>query len=130
MLQGIIKPALQRLRDAYCARARELGEEMLSMQEKRDSGRELLAERNEENRAAEAQVGWLRSLCPGSAWASGSGNVQVLVSACSSPRVVGSGVFGCTSVCGLGIQQWEHLCGVWMAQVECLPSSVAGSQGG
>ena len=31
-LQGIIKPALQRLRDSYAARARELADEMLSLQ--------------------------------------------------------------------------------------------------
>eukprot|EP00887_Chlorella_sp_A99_P000063 scaffold16.g63.t1 len=55
-LKGIIKPALQRLRDAYAARARELGEAMLGLQERRDAGRELLGERTEEIRAAEAQV--------------------------------------------------------------------------
>jgi hypothetical protein len=31
-LQGIVKPALQRLRDSYNARARELADEMLSLQ--------------------------------------------------------------------------------------------------
>lgn len=56
-LQGIVKPALQRLRDSYSAKARELADLLLSLQEQADSMRELLAEREEENRNAEAQVG-------------------------------------------------------------------------
>ncbi|KAI7842998.1 hypothetical protein COHA_003332 [Chlorella ohadii] len=55
-LKGIVKPALQRLRDSYSAKARELADQLLSLQEKHDSVRELLAEREEENRNAEAQV--------------------------------------------------------------------------
>lgn len=51
-----MKPALQRLRDGYSAKARELGDQLLSLQEQADSVRELLAEREEENRNAEAQV--------------------------------------------------------------------------
>lgn len=31
-VQGIVKPALQRLRDAYAAKARELGDQLLSLQ--------------------------------------------------------------------------------------------------
>jgi F0F1-type ATP synthase membrane subunit b/b' len=53
----MVKPALQRLRDGYSGRARELADQLLSLQEQRDSVRELLAEREEENRNAEAQVG-------------------------------------------------------------------------
>ncbi|KAL4420345.1 hypothetical protein ABPG77_006152 [Micractinium sp. CCAP 211/92] len=55
-LKGIVKPALQRLRDGYSAKARELGDQLLSLQEQADSVRELLAEREEENRNAEGQV--------------------------------------------------------------------------
>lgn len=55
-LKGIIKPALQRIKDHYAARARELSEEELSLEEKRDAAAELVAERNEENAHAEAQV--------------------------------------------------------------------------
>ena len=55
--QGIVKPALQRLRDAYSTKARDLADQLLSLQEQHDSMRELLAEREEENRNAEAQVG-------------------------------------------------------------------------
>jgi F0F1-type ATP synthase membrane subunit b/b' len=52
-----VKPALQRLRDAYSTKARDLADQLLSLQEQHDSMRELLAEREEENRNAEAQVG-------------------------------------------------------------------------
>jgi kinetochore protein NDC80 len=55
-LKGIVKPALQRVRDAYAARARALAEEALSLAEKGDAAGELLAERAEENGAAEARV--------------------------------------------------------------------------
>ncbi|PSC74916.1 Kinetochore NDC80 [Micractinium conductrix] len=55
-LKGIVKPALQRLRDGYAAKARALTDQLLSLQEQADSVRELLAEREEENRNAEAQV--------------------------------------------------------------------------
>ncbi len=62
-LQGIVKPALQRLRDGYSAKARELGDQLLSLQEQADSVRELLAEREEENRNAEGQVRVGRVVC-------------------------------------------------------------------
>jgi kinetochore protein NDC80 len=55
-LKGIIKPALQRIRDHYASRARELGEENLSLAEKRDAAGEVVAERSEECSNAEAQV--------------------------------------------------------------------------
>ncbi|GAB4815903.1 hypothetical protein N2152v2_002949 [Parachlorella kessleri] len=55
-LKGIIKPALQRLRDSYNGRARELADEMLSLQERRDTGIESMSERTEENAQIEAQV--------------------------------------------------------------------------
>lgn len=55
-LKGIVKPALQRLRDGYSAKARDLADQLLSLQEQHDSMRELLAEREEENRNAEAQA--------------------------------------------------------------------------
>jgi kinetochore protein NDC80 len=55
-LKGIIKPALQRIRDHYASKARELGEESLSLAEKRDAAAEVVAERSEECTNAEAQV--------------------------------------------------------------------------
>ena len=55
-LKGIIKPALQRIKDHYAGRARELGEEELSLAEKRDASAELVTERTEECSNAEAQV--------------------------------------------------------------------------
>ena len=55
-LKGIIKPALQRIRDHYASRARELGEEDLSLAEKRDAAAEVVAERAEECTNAEAQL--------------------------------------------------------------------------
>lgn len=55
-LKGIIKPALQRIIDHYASRARELGEENLSLAEKRDAAAEVVAERSEECTNAEAQV--------------------------------------------------------------------------
>lgn len=58
-----MKPALQRLRDGYSAKARELGDQLLSLQEQADSVRELLAEREEENRNAEGQVTAGRVVC-------------------------------------------------------------------
>ena len=60
-LKGIIKPALQRIRDHYASRARELGEEGLSLAEKRDASGEVLTERAEECYNAEAQVRELES---------------------------------------------------------------------
>ncbi|KAI3425309.1 hypothetical protein D9Q98_009074 [Chlorella vulgaris] len=55
-LKGMVKAALQRLRDAYSGKARELADQLLSLQEQHDSVGELLGEREEENRNAEAQV--------------------------------------------------------------------------
>lgn len=55
-LKGIIKPALQRIKDHYVARTRELTEEELSLEEKRDAAAEVAHERAEENAGIEAQV--------------------------------------------------------------------------
>ncbi len=55
-VQGAIKPALMRLRDSYVTRARELGVEMLSLQERRDTGSEVLAERADDNATLEEKV--------------------------------------------------------------------------
>lgn len=83
-LQGILKPALQRLRDGYTAKARELGDLLLSLQEQADSVRELLAEREEENRNAEAQV-----------WAAARAAIGAV------PYVVTGGRRGASCSCGL-----------------------------
>ena len=58
-LKGTIRPALERLRDQYATRARELDEEALSLRDQRDSGLEALTEREEDCAAAQAQVGKL-----------------------------------------------------------------------
>lgn len=55
-LKGIIKPALQRLRDSYSVKARELAEEELFLAEKRDAVSELVTERAEEANLAEMTV--------------------------------------------------------------------------
>lgn len=54
--QGVIKPALVRLRDATTTRAQELLEEALALQERRDSGNDMLTERTEENALLGVQV--------------------------------------------------------------------------
>ena len=52
-----MKPALARLRESRAARARELSEEVLAVQERLDAGLEALTERTEENAALGTQVG-------------------------------------------------------------------------
>eukprot|EP00884_Botryococcus_braunii_P005546 jgi/Botrbrau1/14993/Bobra.0018s0093.1 len=54
--KGGIKPALMRLRDATATRAQELLEEALALQERRDSGNDMLTERTEENALLGVQV--------------------------------------------------------------------------
>ena len=56
-VQGEVKPALARLRESRAARARELSEEVLAVQERLDAGLEALTERTEENAALGTQVG-------------------------------------------------------------------------
>lgn len=51
-----MKPALARLRDSRAARARELSEEVLAVQERLDGGLEALTERTEDNAALGTQV--------------------------------------------------------------------------
>ena len=48
-VQGEVKPTLARLRESRAARARELSEEVLAVQERLDAGLEALTERTEEN---------------------------------------------------------------------------------
>jgi hypothetical protein len=55
-LQGVVKPALGRLRDATASRAQELLEEALALQERRDAGNHILTERTEENALLGVQV--------------------------------------------------------------------------
>lgn len=51
-----MKPALARLRESRAARARELSEEVLAVQERLDAGLEALTERTEDNAALGTQV--------------------------------------------------------------------------
>lgn len=55
-LKGEVKPALARLRESRAARARELSEEVLAVQERLDAGLEALTERTEENAGLGTQV--------------------------------------------------------------------------
>lgn len=55
-LKGIVKPALQRMKDRYASKARELAQELLSLEEKKDAATEVLTERREESSHAEAHV--------------------------------------------------------------------------
>ena len=55
-LQGSVKPALGRLRDGLATRARELSQELLALQEKRDAGLDAITERTEDNAALETMV--------------------------------------------------------------------------
>ena len=55
-----MKPALARLRESRAARARELSEEVLAVQERLDAGLEALTERTEEN----AGLGTQACFCP------------------------------------------------------------------
>ena len=59
-MQGEVKPALARLRESRAARARELSEEVLAVQERLDAGLEALTERTEEN----AGLGTQARPCP------------------------------------------------------------------
>ena len=54
--KGIVKPVLQQIRDVYSSKARYLGKEELSLEEKCDALREITAERAGENASLEAQV--------------------------------------------------------------------------
>jgi len=56
VVQGEVKPALARLRESRAARARELSEEVLAVQERLDAGLEALTERTEENAALGTQA--------------------------------------------------------------------------
>ena len=51
-----MNPALARLRESRAARARELSEEVLAVQERLDAGLEALTERTEDNAALGTQV--------------------------------------------------------------------------
>ncbi len=59
-VQAEVKPALARLRESRAARARELSEEVLAVQERLDAGLEALTERTEEN----AGLGTQACPCP------------------------------------------------------------------
>ena len=71
MMQGTVKPALGRLRDSLATRTRELSQELLALQEKRDAGLDALTERTEDNAALETMVSatwcnpWLEPREPG-----------------------------------------------------------------
>ena len=63
-MQGEVKPALARLRDSRAGRARELSEEVLSVQERLDAGLEALTERTEDNATLGTQVpGYSLTFC-------------------------------------------------------------------
>ncbi len=55
-LQGVIKPGLDHLCDAYRSKAAQLGRDLLGLRERGGSVTEALRERTEENRALEAMV--------------------------------------------------------------------------
>ena len=61
-MQGEVKPALARLHESRAARARELSEEVLAVQERLDAGQEALTERTEDNATLGTQV-LLMPLC-------------------------------------------------------------------
>ena len=58
-MQGEVKPALARLRESRAARARELSEEVLAVQERLDAVLEALTERTEDNATLGTQVPFL-----------------------------------------------------------------------
>jgi kinetochore protein NDC80 len=60
-LRGIARPALQRLRERYAGRARELASEELGLRERADAARAAAAERADECAAAEAAARELES---------------------------------------------------------------------
>ena len=90
-VQGEVKPALARLRESRAARARELSEELLSVQERLDAGLEALTERTEENATLGTQVRSTRNVSSPTECKSGhlvekhsqGLNVQRLVSTCA-----------------------------------------------
>ena len=88
-LKGTIKPALTRLREAYRTRTADLGRDMLSLQDKHASGRELIQERLDENGAVEAQaraaVSW---------WEKGSGGGGALLRPARA-RLLARFIFAC-----------------------------------
>ena len=55
-MQGEVKPALTRLRESRAARARELSDEALAVQERLDGCLEALTERTEDNALLGTQV--------------------------------------------------------------------------
>ena len=55
-MQGTVKPALGRLRDNLAMRVRELSQELLALQEKRDAGLDALTELTEDKAALETMV--------------------------------------------------------------------------
>jgi len=54
--QGVVKAALGRVREGAAARARELGDEALALQERLDAGRHTAAERAEDAGALSEQA--------------------------------------------------------------------------
>ncbi len=56
-LQGTIKAGLERLREVYRTKARQLGADLLALQEQLDSRRDMAAERSDDIAALEGQVG-------------------------------------------------------------------------
>jgi len=60
-LKSVVRPALERLRDNYAIRARDLEEESLTLRDQRNGASEALGEREEECRSAEGQVAQLES---------------------------------------------------------------------
>ena len=71
-MQGVVRAALVRVREAYAGRARLLGEEALALQEGLDAARHAASERADENAAAAQQVAsdsppvWVLVFPPGS----------------------------------------------------------------
>ncbi len=57
LLQGTVKAGLERLREVYRTKARQLGADLLALQEQLDSRRELAAERSDDIAALEGQMG-------------------------------------------------------------------------
>jgi hypothetical protein len=57
LLQGTVKAGLERLREMYRTKARQLGADLLALQEQLDSRRDMAAERGDDIAALEGQVG-------------------------------------------------------------------------
>ncbi|KAF5837128.1 HEC/Ndc80p family-domain-containing protein [Dunaliella salina] len=60
-LNGVVRPGLERLCEAYRTKATELGRDLLSLREAASSMAEACSEKREENAAAEAQVAKLEA---------------------------------------------------------------------